>query len=78
MRLDNDTLREQLAATMRRKGVSAYKLAAELGVSRQTIKNYLLGHTDHLSSDTLMRMMDRLGFVVLTPEELTSVNITIF
>lgn len=78
MRLDNDTLREQLATAMRRKGVSAYKLAAELGVSRQTIKNYLLGHTDHLSSDTLMRMMDRLGFVVLTPEELTSVNITIF
>lgn len=78
MRLDNDTLREQLASAMRRKGVSAYKLAAELGVSRQTIKNYLLGHTDHLSSDTLMRMMDRLGFVVLTPEELTNVNITIF
>lgn len=78
MRLDNDTLREQLATAMRRKGVSAYKLAAELGVSRQTIKNYLLGHTDHLSSDTLMRMMDRLGFVILTPEELTNVNITIF
>ena len=78
MRLDNDTLREQLASAMRRKGVSAYKLAAELGVSRQTIKNYLLGHTDHLSSDTLMRMMDRLGLVVLTPEELTSVSITIY
>ncbi len=74
MKLTNDSLREEIRKEMERQCVTPYQLSKELGISQQTIHNYLSGITDGINSVTLTAMMARLNFSVLSPEELNYVK----
>ncbi len=70
MELTNDSIRKEIQKEIERQGVTPYQLSKELGISQQTIHNYLSGITDGINSVTLTAVMARLNFSILSPEEL--------
>lgn len=77
MELTNDSIRKEIKKEIERQGVTPYQLSKELGVSQQTIHNYLSGITDGINSVTLTAIMARLNFSVLSPEELNYIKSSI-
>ena len=69
MELTNDSIKKEIQKEIERQGITPYQLSKELGVSQQTIHNYLSGITDGINSVTLTAIMARLNFSVLSPEE---------
>ena len=71
---NNDSLRRSISDEMERQGLTANGIAPEVGCTRQTLKNFLSGTTDGLSSTTLLLLMERLGYFILTPGDVANVK----
>lgn len=74
MELTNKAIKEEILGEMERQGVTAYQLADDIGVRRQTLYSYLSGATEGINSVTLAKILSRLGFRVLSPGDLTNVK----
>lgn len=74
MELTNKAIKEEILREMERQGVTAYQLADDIGVRRQTLYSYLSGATEGINSVTLAKILSRLGFRVLSPGDLINVK----
>lgn len=74
MDINNKAIKEEILREMERQGITAYQLADDIGVKRQTLYSYLSGSTEGINSVTLSRILSRLGFRVLSPGDLANVK----
>ena len=74
MELTNKAIKEEVLREMERQGITAYQLADEIQVRRQTLYSYLSGATDGINSVTLAKILHRLGFRILSPGDLANVK----
>ena len=74
MELTNKAIKEEILREMERQGITAYQLADEIGVRRQTLYSYLSDSTEGINSVTLAKILHRLGFRVLSPGERENVK----
>ena len=74
MEITNVAIKQEILTELERQGITAYQLADEIGVKRQTLYSYLNGATEGINSVTLAKIMHRLGFRILSPRELKSVK----
>ena len=74
MDINNKAIKEEILREMERQGVTAYQLADDIGVKRQTLYSYLSGATEGINSVTLAKILSQLGFRVLSPGDLANVK----
>lgn len=74
MELTNKAIKEEILRELERQGITAYQLADEVGVRRQTLYSYLNDVTEGINSVTLAKILSRLGFRILSPGELANVK----
>ena len=74
MEVTNKAIKEEILREMERQGITAYQLADEIGVRRQTLYSYLNDATEGTNSVTLAKILHRLGFRVLSPGDLANVK----
>lgn len=74
MELTNKAIKEEILRELERQGITAYQLADDIGVKRQTLYSYLSGSTEGINSVTLAKILSRLGFRVLSPGDLANVK----
>jgi transcriptional regulator with XRE-family HTH domain len=74
MELTNKAIKEEILRELERQGITAYQLADEIGVRRQTLYSYLSDSTEGINSVTLAKILHRLGFRVLSPGERENVK----
>lgn len=74
MDINNKAIKEEILREMERQGITAYQLADDIGVKRQTLYSYLSGSTEGINSVTLAKILSRLGFRVLSPGDLANVK----
>lgn len=74
MELTNKAIKEEILTEMEHQGITAYQLADEIGVRRQTLYSYLNDATEGTNSVTLAKILHRLGFRVLSPGDLANVK----
>lgn len=74
MELTNKAIKETILTELERQGITAYQLADNIGVKRQTLYSYLSGSTEGINSVTLSKILSRLGFRVLSPGEVGNVK----
>lgn len=74
MEITNKDIKAEILREMERQSITAYQLADEIGVKRQTLYSYLNGATEGINSVTLAKIVRRLGFRILSPGELKSVK----
>ncbi|MDD7468324.1 MAG: helix-turn-helix domain-containing protein [Bacteroidales bacterium] len=74
MDINNKAIKEEILREMERQGITAYQLADEIGVRRQTLYSYLNDATEGTNSVTLAKILHRLGFRVLSPGDLANVK----
>lgn len=74
MEITNVAIKQEILTELERQGITAYQLADEIGVKRQTLYSYLNGATEGINSVTLAKIMHRLGFRILSPGDLENVK----
>ena len=74
MEITNVAIKQEILTELERQGITAYQLADEIGVKRQTLYSYLNGATEGINSVTLAKIMHRLGFRILSPGDLSNVK----
>lgn len=74
MDINNKAIKAEIVREMERQGITAYQLADDIGVKRQTLYSYLSGSTEGINSVTLAKILHRLGFRVLSPGEVGNVK----
>ncbi len=74
MELTNKAIKQEILRELERQGITAYQLADEVGVRRQTLYSYLNDVTEGINSVTLAKILSRLGFRILSPGELANVK----
>lgn len=74
MELTNKAIKETILTELERQGITAYQLADNIGVKRQTLYSYLSGSTEGINSVTLAKILSRLGFRILSPGDLSNVK----
>ena len=74
MDINNKAIKAEIVREMERQGITAYQLADDIGVKRQTLYSYLNDATEGVNSVTLAKILHRLGFRVLSPGELANVK----
>lgn len=74
MELTNKAIKEEILRELERQGITAYQLADDIGVKRQTLYSYLSGSTEGINSVTLAKILSQLDFRILSPGELESVK----
>ena len=74
MEINNKAIKEEILREMERQGITAYQLADEVGVRRQTLYSYLSDSTEGINSVTLAKILSLLGFRVLSPGDLANVK----
>jgi transcriptional regulator with XRE-family HTH domain len=74
MDINNKAIKAEIVLEMDRQGITAYQLADDIGVKRQTLYSYLSGSTEGINSVTLAKILHRLGFRVLSPGEVGNVK----
>ena len=74
MDINNKAIKEEILRELERQGITAYQLADEIGVRRQTLYSYLSGSTEGINSVTLAKILHRLGFRILSPGDLANVK----
>lgn len=74
MELTNKAIKEEILRELERQGITAYQLADDIEVRRQTLYSYLSDATDGINSVTLAKILHRLGFRVLSPGERENVK----
>ncbi len=74
MDINNKAIKQEILREMEHQGITAYQLADEIGVKRQTLYSYLSGATEGINSVTLAKILHRLGFRVLSPGEVGNVK----
>ena len=74
MDINNNVIKTEIVREMERQGITAYQLADDIGVKRQTLYSYLSGSTEGINSVTLAKILSRLGFRVLSPGEVGNVK----
>ncbi len=74
MDINNKVIKTEIVREMERQGITAYQLADDIGVKRQTLYSYLSGSTEGINSVTLAKILSRLGFRVLSPGEVGNVK----
>lgn len=74
MELTNKAIKQEVLTEMERQGITAYQLADDIEVRRQTLYSYLSGSTEGINSVTLAKILHRLGFRVLSPGDLANVK----
>ncbi len=74
MELTNKAIKETILTELEHQGITAYQLADEIGVKRQTLYSYLSNATEGINSVTLAKILHRLGFRVLSPGDLSNVK----
>ena len=74
MDINNKAIKEEILREMERQGITAYQLADEVGVRRQTLYSYLSDSTEGINSVTLAKILSLLGFRVLSPGEVGNVK----
>ena len=74
MDINNKAIKEEILREMERQGVTAYQLADDIGVKRQTLYSYLSGATEGINSVTLAKILSQLGFRILSPDDLANVK----
>lgn len=75
MELTNKAIKEEILRELERQGITAYQLADDIEVRRQTLYSYLSDSTEGVNSVTLAKIMHRLGFRVLSPGDLANVKL---
>lgn len=74
MELTNKAIKQEILREMERQGITAYQLADEIGVTRQTLYSFLSNATEGTNSVTLAKILHRLGFRILSPGDLANVK----
>lgn len=74
MELTNKAIKEEILREMERQSITAYQLADEIGVTRQTLYSYLSNATEGTNSVTLAKILHRLGFRILSPGDIENVK----
>lgn len=74
MDINNKAIKEEILRELERQGITAYQLADEIGVRRQTLYSYLSNATEGVNSVTLAKILHRLGFRILSPGDLENVK----
>ena len=74
MDITNKDIKAEILREMELQGITAYQLADEIGVTRQTLYSYLSNATEGINSVTLAKILHRLGFRVLSPGDLSNVK----
>ena len=74
MEVTNKAIKAEILREMERQGITAYRLADQIGVTRQSLYSYLNDATEGVNSVTLAKIMHRLGFRVLSPGDLANVK----
>lgn len=74
MEVTNKAIKAEILQEMERQGITTYQLSDEIGVRRQTLYSYLNDATEGVNSVTLAKILHRLGFRVLSPEEVGNVK----
>lgn len=74
MELTNKAIKEEILRELERQGITAYQLADDIEVRRQTLYSYLSDSTEGINSVTLAKILHRLGFRILSPGDLGNVK----
>lgn len=74
MDINNKAIKEEILREMEHQGITAYQLADDIGVKRQTLYSYLSNATEGINSVTLAKILHRLGFRILSPGDLANVK----
>jgi len=74
MEITNKDIKAEILREMERQGITAYQLADEIGVTRQSLYSYLNDATEGTNSVTLAKLLSRLGFRILSPGDLANVK----